>query len=349
MSNHLDRYLLSSIPAVVNLQKTEAKTVEDRIHTAIARMQMAASDSYDQISAVSTYWALDDTGSQEDSALFLKTISKLANVETHERVIVKEDSFLLSNVIIDQAKSMTGNRKLFILHYAGHGIAGGTSDSLFIAPTLSKEENVPKLDMSYIKNGLKLLASSPGPSEGLDVLLLMDCCCASIAGRGRIKGARVELMAATSASGISNTREDGDTFTQHWCRAFNQLFALNQPFNCDDLVSCINSHTNLEQFPATFVLREGWGVPISFCAPSNSIQPTIAALTTQTVITAFHIEEDPNSDALLHLIEYLQKAPVSITVLATLPISSTLLLLRVPVFLQELLVLPRVALILTDI
>ena len=49
------------------------------------------------------------------------------------------------------------------------------------------------------------------------------------------------------------------------------------------------------------------------------------------------------------LIEYLQNAPADITILAALPISSTLLLLRVPVYLQEMLELPRVALILTDV
>ena len=66
------------------------------------------------------------------------------------------------------------------------------------------------------------------------------------------------------------------------------------------------------------------------------------------IITAFHIKEDPNFPPLEQLIDYLNKAPAPITVLAVLPTSSTLLLLRIPVFLQELLALPRVALILTD-
>jgi hypothetical protein len=72
------------------------------------------------------------------------------------------------------------------------------------------------------------------------------------------------------------------------------------------------------------------------------------AVTSRTVVTAFHIEENPESAPLKKLIKYLDEAPVKITVLAVLPTSSTLLLLRVPVFLQDLLVLPRVASFTTD-
>ncbi|KAM6501198.1 hypothetical protein JOM56_004212 [Amanita muscaria] len=99
-----------------------------------------------------------------------------------------------------------------------------------------------------------------------------------------------------------------------------------------------------------FVLREGWDLPITFCLHPGPIESTLpAAVTSWTVIMAFHVEENPDSTLpLKQLIEYLNKAPVPITVLAVLPKSSTMLLLRVPVFLQELLVLPRVAFILTD-
>ena len=50
------------------------------------------------------------------------------------------------------------------------------------------------------------------------------------------------------------------------------------------------------------------------------------------------------------LIDYLQDAPgyLKITVLAALPVYSTLLLLRVPLVLQQMLVLPQVTFIFVD-
>jgi hypothetical protein len=178
----------------------------------------------------------------------------------------------------------------------------------------------------------------------------MDCCCAGISGRGgKAKGARVELMAATARKGISNSREDGWTFTRHWCQPFTKLLDLGKSFTCDDIIKDINPDPELEQFPSMFVLREGWDLPITFRLHPAPIELTLpAAVTSRTVITAFHVEENPGSPPLKQLINYLNKVPVSITVLAVLPTSSTLLLLRVPVFLQELLVLPHVVLVLTD-
>ena len=158
-------------------------------------------------------------------------------------------------------------------------------------------------------------------------------------------------MAATSAGGISNSRMDGETFTIQWCRAFNAHFKAGKPFDCDKIMSHINKNAQLEQFPASFVLREGWGVPITFRAPPLS---TTLALTpaqySQTVITAIHVMEDVNSTSLNRLIEFLQGAPAEfkITVLAALPIASTLLLLRIPIYFQEMLEFPRVAFTLRD-
>ena len=116
-----------------------------------------------------------------------------------------------------------------------------------------------------------------------------------------------------------------------------------KPFTCDDILKDITLDSEQEQSRSAFVLREGWDLPITFRA-----HPRPAAVTSRTIITVFHIEGDPDSVPLKKLIKYLDEALVKITVLAALPTSGTLLLLRVPVFLQDLLVLPGVALILTD-
>ena len=337
---------------VVHLQRTTAQTFETMIDEAMRRMEIAVSDSYDEIFVFSIYWKSDDTGGGEDSTEFINTISKLQNIESRQRSLDDDVKFhTLSSEIIGAAGSELERRKLFILHYSGHGIAGNAPDSLVITPRIGQELGTgPQINFSVIKDILKGLGSE---SLGLDVLLVIDSCCSAIAGRGgNAKGARVELMAATARKGIRNSRKDERTFTQHWCEAFTRRLEIGKPFTCTDIVKDIIPDRELEQFPSTFVLCEGWDLPITFRPhpiPSPIASTLPAAVTSRTVITAFHIEEDPNSAPLKKLIEYLDEAPVKVTVLAVLPTStSTLLLLRVPVFLEELLVLPRVALFLTD-
>ena len=296
-------------------------------------MQIAVSDSYDSVSVFSIYWKSDDTGGGEDSSLFIDTLLKLQNVESCQRslgdVVMPGITFAGE---IAGAASQSGRRKLLILHYAGHAIAGSTPDSLIITPKIGQElGGGPEVDMSLIKNILKDLASK---SLGLDVLLVIDSCCAGIAGRGgKAKGARVELVAATARKGIGNSRKDGRTFTQHWCEAFTRLLEIGEPFTCDDIVKNITPDPELEQFPAMSVLREGWDLPITFRPHPSPVALTLpVAVTSRTVVTAFHIEGNPDSAPLKKLIKYLDEASVKITVLAVLPTSSTLLLLRVPVF-----------------
>ena len=125
-------------------------------------------------------------------------------------------------------------------------------------------------------------------SSGLDILLVIDSCCAATAGRGgKAKGARVELMAATARKGVSNSRKDGWTFTQHWCKAFTRRLEMRKPFTCDNIVEDINPDSELEQFPSTFVLREGWDLPITFRPHPSPIALSLpAAVTSQELPTS---------------------------------------------------------------
>ena len=137
----MNRYLHSNLPPIVDLKRTSAQTVETRIDEAIQRMQIAASDSYDNVSVFSIYWKSDNTGGAEDSSLFIQTISKLHNVQICQRSLSDEEQqvFPLGSEVINQAKSQSESRKLFILHYAGHAIAGSTLDTLIIVPQLAQE------------------------------------------------------------------------------------------------------------------------------------------------------------------------------------------------------------------
>ena len=86
------------------------------------------------------------------------------------------------------------------------------------------------------------------------------------------------------------------------------LLALAQPpdfqhsggqktFTCDDIIKGISLDSELEQFPSTFVLREGCDLSITFrrLHPQGPIEPTLpAAVTSQTVVMAFHVKENPH-------------------------------------------------------
>jgi hypothetical protein len=88
---------------------------------------------------------------------------------------------------------------------------------LALAPRLDQEEG--SIDFSPLK---AIVKEDAVKSSGLDVLFIMDCCCAAIDRRGGTLGGRVEFMAASTApSGISNARVDGITFTQDLCEAFS--------------------------------------------------------------------------------------------------------------------------------
>jgi hypothetical protein len=350
--NHLERSLLSHVPDVVKLQKLESKTIRERISAAIQRVETASLDHYDSISVLSAHWAEDETGASEDSEIFNRTISKLhingTTVDKQVYVLKSEDVKVLPYLdsVRAQVGLLQGRRKLFILHYAGHGFGEGASNLIFTSKASHETPDGLHFSFTLIRDALKLIAST---SEGLDILMVLDCCCAAIAGRGnQIIGERVELMAATSDGGLSNQRVDGPTFTMNWCAAFDKFFDAGKPFSCDEIVEEVNSTINLEQYSAIFVVREGWGIPITFRTNPQKIALPSLLSSPQTVITALHVVENPGSTNLQILIKYLEKAPVPITVLASLPMESTLLLLRVPAYLQEMLVLPRVALFLVD-
>ena len=74
----MERYLRSSIPSI-NLPSMDVVTVKTKVDEAIIRLQIAVTDTYDSIGALSSYWAADDSGSQSDSDLFLEALSVLCD------------------------------------------------------------------------------------------------------------------------------------------------------------------------------------------------------------------------------------------------------------------------------
>ena len=347
----MDSYLLSNVPrSIVKLQRTKAQSVKAKLEEAIQRIQIAAASSYDNIIVLSLYWKSDDTGGAADSDLFIQTLSQLQNVQTYQKSLSDEVSLLeLIADISPIVSRLSESRRLFILHYAGHAISNTAPDNLIVTPRIGQKlDSGPYINMFHIKTMLKDMASK---SKWLDILLVMDFCRVAISGRGmNTKGARVEFMAATVRKDACNRKMHGRTFTQHWCKAFTERLKTGAPFTCEDLREDINLDSGQDQF-LSFVLREGWNAPITFClcpGQTELILPATVTSESRTVIMAIHVEENPDSPHLNQLIDYLNKAPVPITILAVLPTSSsTLLLLRIPLFLHELLTMSRVTFMLT--
>jgi len=335
VSSDMECYLRSSVPSLITVN---ASSMVEQVNQAVSRLQVAATDSYDSITILSMYWASDNTGSKKDSELFLNTLSNLGPTGTVE---ILNDASTLDLVMKYREMSglLTGHRRLFILHYAGHAVPGSTTRDLTLVPKIGQEKDEgPTFDFSLVKAMLK---GDAAVNSGLDVLFVMDCCCAAIGGRGGTVGARVELMAATSPGGISNARVDGDTFTQDWCKAFDKLSAGGDPFTCYDIINEVNSGLKIEQYGRLFVLQEGWDLPITFRSPKGqtTLSPKVLV---RSLVMAFHIMEGHDSEQFLRLIEFLKKSPVPLTVLAALQECSTLLLLRAPAFLQNFLTIPHI-------
>ena len=322
------------------------------IQDAIQGLGVATSNNaYDKITVFSTYWGSDDSGADQDSSLFIETIQKLHNVDAYRYILSQEhtDMKLARDVFNALPSGTLPSRRLFIFHYAGHS----TASNLFAPKIDQKFGTGPEISPSRLSNDLKAEAST---QAGLDILFIVDSCCASRSVQGvKAKGARVEFVLGNSGARKdlnSRTASYGGTFTQHWCAAFNTLLDTGKPFVSEDINGIINPSGNsyYRRF-ALCVLREGWDLPITFSSHNNTIEPSLPSY--PMVVTVFYFKESHDSPSVKQLIEYINNTPVPITVLGTVPIlftylSGTLLLLSMPELLQELLAGSRVAIMLKD-
>jgi hypothetical protein len=277
---------------IVDLQRTTAQTVETRIEAIHwQRMQIAVSDSYDEVSV---------TGNQTipvvgKTALFIHTVSKLQNVKSCQRSLDDDDmSFTLAREIAGAVSQSVASSSSCIMQAtpspAVHAIASLSPQQL-VRSWVMGQKWISLLFKDMLKaEGYVFEVFGVGCSPRDRFLLCWYC-----------RGARVELIVATARKGISNSRR------MDWCEAFKftRHLEMGKPFTCDDIVKDITPDSELEQFPSTFVLREGWDLPITFRYHPSPIASTLpAAVTFRTVVTAFHIED---SAPLKKLIKYLHR------------------------------------------
>jgi hypothetical protein len=345
MSLKLDVLFRDKHTAVLNVPKTPARAVEEQLRDATDGMQSLLHDDYDAYTVLSLFWDSDNTGAALDSDLFLATMKEhRSSVETISLTL--EDKSLGMDVT-SKIAALTTTRKasarsLFVFHYAGHGWG---RDSLHLCPRIQDpdadelESDAVSFSFTPVKDMLKEVARG----RGFDVLFLMDCCCAPAGGRNvrrKMKGLQIEFVAATTGRGISDSRDDGQTFTMAWCEAFRTLQSRGKPFNVEGVREEMSKQKNLARFPAITIF-EGIDLPIIFRPrPATNIvvaptSPTLPPNPARTVIAAFHLTEDPQSEEVLQLIDFLTRSPVGVSVLAALPSKSTWLLLRMPSALKD--------------
>ncbi|KAI3638081.1 hypothetical protein MIR68_003692 [Amoeboaphelidium protococcarum] len=334
---------LSVIPKAVSIQ--EVKIQLDR---AIHEAQRSLSDKYDEVAIFCCRWKTDDTGSDQDCKLFSDTMSSLFQTCKAQCIYsIQEDDEDYEDWLTacNETRMQLDKQKrtLFIFFYSGHATESSTSSSLILTARFedAKDDGICKTQRDFtILNDALMRASRANPL--LDVLMVVDSCCAAVGGRGNIvKSGRIEFIAATTETGIStNTRDDGQTFTQAFCKAVKELSASRGDYTTDDIVAKFNDErVLLAQYPRLFVQHQGKGLPISFSKAINDAVffPSVKKPTQlPVVLVALHLAESPSDDAVSSLTDWLvARSNIPISVLAALPVNSTLLLIELPELLLD--------------
>jgi hypothetical protein len=154
-----------------------------------------------------------------------------------------------------------------IFHYSGHATTNSTSNDLILTE-IDPATQVDELDENNKEHFTpikQILIKAASKNPNMDVLMIMDCCCAAVGGRGGSqRSGRVEFVAATTQPGVANTRVDGQTFTHAWSAAFKTLFDQDQEFTTCQIIDIVNTDTMLARFPLLYVKHECAGIPITF-------------------------------------------------------------------------------------
>ena len=173
----------SNIPTIPKAMKAEE--IGEKLDTAIAYSQKYLNDGYEQLAVFCCRWQSDDTGSDEDCKLFIDTMTKLCSDCSSCTHSIEEEEDIddwMSECVSLRKKLDKKKRSLFIFYYAGHATKNSTSDSLTLTALSeedTKNENT-KRDFTLMKDSL-LRAAKANPF--MDVLMVMDCCCAAVGGR----------------------------------------------------------------------------------------------------------------------------------------------------------------------
>ena len=326
--------LTRSVSRSLSLPPT--KDIERDVTRAVDEATRYTNDVYEEVAVFCLRWEQDDTGSEADCKLFADTIAKLGNVK--KRVIhnissddsdIDRESRLTNSVTASVLELDKSKRTLFIFYYAGHG--EGNSNSL----ELSDLKN-PKASLNFgiIK---KYLMETARDIAFFDVLMVMDCCCSALGGRGaQTSGGRVEFVAATTETGTANAAVHGQTFTHAWCSAFSELLEHEERsiFTVTDVIDVVNKDREVAQFPKLFVLHEGSQLPIRFVKTSAAGQAVISPhLKSYVVLVALHLKESPGASPVEELTESLKKSVFPVTVIGAIQVDYTLLLVEMPMVL----------------
>jgi hypothetical protein len=350
--------MICTHPSVIP-KVTGTKEVQTQLEEAICKSKRVLADNYDEMAIFCCHWEDDDTDSILDCDLFSNTMKMIAPVcseVTIYSITAKEESedweTACRNTRVTLNKS---KRSLFIFYYAGHATESSTTSSLVLTQKYKivegDDHDSTQRDFMRINNSL-LTSSQANPL--MDILMVMDSCCAAVGGRGsRGRTGRIEFVAATTATGIANARQDGQTFTQAWCNAVEKLCSTQAEFTTENIVHQVNEDRNLAQYPRLFVKRQGNGLPITLSmqqqAGDTIIERPIKPTQLPIVLVAFHLSEAPSDDAVSDLTHFLSSSMIPISIVGAIPVDSTLLLIELPEFFLDFLRLDKCYIVLWQI
>ncbi|KAI3636934.1 hypothetical protein MIR68_005201 [Amoeboaphelidium protococcarum] len=176
----LPRTHLSVIPKAVS-----TKDVKIQLDQAIHEAQRSLSDKYDEVAIFCCRWNTDDTGSDQGCKLFTDTMSSLFQTCKAQCIysIQEEEDYecWLTACTETRMQLDKSKRTLFIFFYTGHATKSSTSSSLILTARFedAEDDGIGKTqrDFAIINNAL-MRASRANPL--LDVLMVVDSCCAAV-------------------------------------------------------------------------------------------------------------------------------------------------------------------------
>ncbi|KAK6518304.1 hypothetical protein TWF506_005464 [Arthrobotrys conoides] len=178
---------------------------------------------YKGVFVVTMYFASDDTDAKTDSKLFASTMKSLLGLRDTNMVEIvlpdDDEADICWNVEASQllklSRSFKG-RKLFLLHFAGHGILNASKELILSGchTGTCQEVRWALIDEFFLK---------PRPIEQfgvIDIACILDCCHSGASVRPAVNhDGTVEVLAASGARSITTGRKSENieaSFTQRF-------------------------------------------------------------------------------------------------------------------------------------
>ncbi|KAF3196053.1 hypothetical protein TWF225_000403 [Orbilia oligospora] len=211
--------LSPGVPAPPSLTETEVK-FRKALQDAICQRSV----SYKRVFVVTIYFASDDTDAQTDSKEFARTMKSLLGLHNTDMIeIVLPDNVdtdshwaVKHGELVSLSQSFQG-RKLFILHFAGHGFLNQSKELILSGTHTGHTQEVPWADIDRFFLKPRSMNEAFGV---IDIACILDCCHSGAFVRPTVASeGTVEVLAASDSRAITTGRKSENveaTFTQRF-------------------------------------------------------------------------------------------------------------------------------------